>query len=121
MNLFTQLMTRVLLLVSFILLISVEGKGQCPTLSLTRTTGTTCGTTPITISGNTFGGSATRVTLTDNGTGTSYSDLSARCPHFLLRIRLLPATLGRTVIITITTDNYFTFLSACSGYLYTLS
>ena len=32
--------------------------------------GSTCGTVPVTVSDNTFGGSATSVTITENGAGS---------------------------------------------------
>jgi hypothetical protein len=104
----TQLMSRVLLLVSFILFISLEGKGQCPVITLTSTTGTTCGTTPITISGNTFSGSATRVTLSENGTGTLVPSVTLLSP-FSFTYTPASGDLGKTVIITLQTDNFLPY------------
>jgi gliding motility-associated-like protein len=101
-------MSRVLLLVSFILFISIEGKGQCPVISLTSTTGTTCGTTPITINGNTFSGSATRVTLTQNGSGALTPAVTLISP-FSFTYTPAVGDLGKTVIITLTTDNFLPF------------
>ena len=56
-------MTRAFLLVSVFLLISVKVLGQCsnpPTVTLSSLSGSTCGTAAITVSGNTFGGGATK-------------------------------------------------------------
>ena len=41
-----------------------------PTVTLSSTSGSTCGTTAVTITNNTFGGSATQVTISENGAGT---------------------------------------------------
>ena len=40
------------------------------TVTLSSNSGSTCGITPAIVSGNTFGGSAVRVTLSDNGSGS---------------------------------------------------
>lgn len=113
-------MTRVLLLVSFILLISLEGKGQCPTLSLSRVTGITCGTTPITVDGNIFGGTATRVTLSENGTGVLTPVTSLSSP-FSFTYTPGAGDIGRTVVITVITDiGIFPFCVPASG-TFTLS
>jgi len=56
-------------LVTLFLLISIKVTGQCvnpPTVTLSVSGGSTCGFTQVTVSGNTFGGSATKVTITDN-------------------------------------------------------
>ncbi|MGI6306439.1 MAG: gliding motility-associated C-terminal domain-containing protein [Bacteroidales bacterium] len=75
-----------------------------PLLTLSETTGSTCGTAPVTISGNTFGGSATRVTITENGAG-SVSPGSSTASPFIFTYTPASGDLGRTVVITVTTDN----------------
>ena len=99
-------MTRVFLLVSFFLLISIEGYGQCvnpPTVSLSSTSGNTCGTTSVTVSGNTFGGSATKVTITQNGSG-SVTPTSATKSPFAFTYTPKSNDIGKNVIITVTTN-----------------
>lgn len=113
-------MTRVLLLVSFILFISIEGKGQCPTLSLTSVTGTTCGTTPVTVAGNTFSGSATRVNLTDNGAGT-LTPLVTTSSTFSFTYTPAAGDIGKTVLITLTTDNILPLFCVPAQATYTLT
>ncbi len=98
-------MTRVLLLVSFILFISIEVRGQCPTLSLTSVTGSTCGTTPKTVAGNTFGGTATRVTFNHNGTGTLVPAILTTDNPFSFTYTPSPGDAGKTILITIEADN----------------
>ena len=46
-----------------------------PTVTLSATSGSTCSSTAITINGNSFGGSATAVTVTSNGGGTLSSEI----------------------------------------------
>ena len=67
--------TGFFIIVVLISLIPINGLGQktCknpPVVSLSSSSGSTCNMTPVTISGNTFGGSATRVTITENGRGS---------------------------------------------------
>ena len=100
-------MTRDLLLVSVFLLISINVSGQqClnpPTVTLSSLSGSTCGITSITVSGNTFGGSAKKVTITHNGSG-SVSPASASISPFSFTYTPRSGDYGRTVLITVTTD-----------------
>ena len=75
-----------------------------PTLALSATTGNTCGTTPVTITGNTFGGSATSVAITENGAG-SVLPVSSTVSPFQFTYTPDAADGGKTVIITVTTNN----------------
>jgi hypothetical protein len=75
-----------------------------PTLTLSGTNGSTCSTTPLTLSGNTFGGSATSVTITENGNG-SVSPTSASSSPFSFTYTPTLADVGNTVTITVTTNN----------------
>lgn len=75
-----------------------------PTVTLSSLTGNTCGTTPVTISGNTFGGSATNVTLTHNGAGTLVPSSSATSP-FSFEYTPALSDGGKTITITATTNN----------------
>jgi len=100
-------MTRVFLLVTLFLLISTASFGQCvngPTVTLSSTIGNTCGTTPVTISGNTFGGSATMVTITENGAG-SVSPVSTKISPFSFTYTSKSSDDGKVVTITVTTNN----------------
>jgi len=99
-------MTRALLLAAIFLLISKIALGQCynpPTVTLRSTSGTTCESTPIKISGNTFGGSATRVTITTTGSGSVTPSSTTKKPF---DITYTPSTrdAGIEVIITVTTN-----------------
>ncbi len=99
-------MTRVFLLVSLFLLISIKVLGQCanpPTVILSSLSGSACGTTSIMISGNTFGGSATKVTITENGAGSVSPSSATRSP-FTFTYTPKSGDYGKTVIITVTTD-----------------
>jgi gliding motility-associated-like protein len=75
-----------------------------PTVSLISTIGNTCGTTPLTVSGNTFGGSATSVTITENGAGT-VSPASSGARPFAFTYTPAAGDAGKTVVITVTTNN----------------
>ncbi|MGA2407183.1 MAG: gliding motility-associated C-terminal domain-containing protein [Bacteroidales bacterium] len=99
-------MTRVFLLVSLFLLISIGVVGQCvnpPTVVLSSTSGSTCGTTGVTVSGNTFGGSATKVTITENGSG-SVTPTTATISPFAFTYTPKSNDIGKNVIITVTTN-----------------
>ena len=80
------------------------GCANPPTVTLSATSGSTCGTTAVTVSGNTFGGGATRVTITENGGGTVTPTSSTSSP-FTFTYTPVAADAGRTVVITVTTDN----------------
>lgn len=75
-----------------------------PTVSLSSRTGTACGTTPFTVNGNTFGGSANAVTITENGAG-SVSPATSNVSPFSFTYTPAPADAGQTVTITVTTNN----------------
>lgn len=99
-------MTRVFLLITLFILFSIEILGQCgngPTVTLRGTSGSTCGTTPITITGNTFGGSAKNVTITANGTGKVSPSVSNKTP-FAFTYTPSIGDAGLQVKITVTTD-----------------
>jgi len=116
-------MTRALNLVGFLLLISVPISGQCvnsPTVSLSSTFGNTCGLTPVTVSGNTFGGSATKVTITENGSGTVSPGSSTKSP-FTFTYTPKNGDIGKIVIITVTTNNPLVLLCAAATATYTLT
>ncbi|MEA1886879.1 MAG: hypothetical protein U9N72_06695, partial [Bacteroidota bacterium] len=80
------------------------GCSNPPTLSLSSTSGTTCGTDPVTVSDNTFGGSATAVTIKHNGSGTVDPALSGSSP-FSFTYYPVAADAGNVVWITVATDN----------------
>ena len=99
-------MTRVLLLVSLFLLISINVLGQCtnpPTVTLSSLSGSTCGTASVTVSGNIFGGGATKVTISENGSG-SITPTSASKSPFSFTYTPKSGDYGKTVTITVTTD-----------------
>ncbi|MDD4217637.1 MAG: gliding motility-associated C-terminal domain-containing protein [Bacteroidales bacterium] len=73
-------------------------------LSLSATTGSTCGTDPETIAGNTFGGSATQVSLSHNGNGTLDQTTISTSPFSFTYTPTL-ADGGTIVTVTITTNN----------------
>ena len=75
-----------------------------PTLTLSSNSGNTCGTRPVTVTGNTFGGSATSVIITENGTGT-VNPVSSGTSPFAFTYTPAVADAGKTVIITVTTNN----------------
>ena len=75
-----------------------------PVLSLSSTTGSTCGTESVTVGDNTFGGSATAVTITHNGSGTVSPSLAGISP-FSFTYTPAAGDAGATVVITVTTDN----------------
>ena len=75
-----------------------------PSVSLSSLGGSTCGVSPATISGNTFGGSATNVTITHNGAGT-LSPSSANTSPFSFTYTPHASDAGKSVIITVTTNN----------------
>ena len=91
-----------------------------PLLTLGATSGSTCGITAVTVSGNTFGGSATSVTITENGGGTVTPSTSATSP-FAFTYTPTAADAGRTVIITVTTNNPLGSPCAAASATYTLT
>jgi len=98
---------RVFLSVTLFFLISFNSIGQCvdgPTVTLSSTSGIACRDAAITVSGNTFGGSATRVTIRENGDGSVTPTSSTNSP-FSFTYTPRKKDVGRTVIITVTTNN----------------
>jgi gliding motility-associated-like protein len=91
-----------------------------PTVTLSSSSGNTCGITPKTISGNTFGGSATSVSITENGAGTVNPTSSSTKPF---AFTYTPATgdAGKIVIITVTTNNPLGLPCAAAIATYSLS
>jgi|WetSurMetagenome_2_1015567.scaffolds.fasta_scaffold00654_11 trimeric autotransporter adhesin len=106
-NIIELRLTVLLLLVSIFLVSTKEGSGQCvnpPTVTLSSISGNSCGTLAVTVSGNTFGGSATAVTITENG-GGSVSPTSATRSPFSFTYTPASKDVGKTIIITVTTNN----------------
>ena len=75
-----------------------------PTVTLSSSSSNTCGTTAVTVTGNSFGGTATSVTITHNGVGT-VNPSSASTSPFAFTYTPAVADGGKTVIITVTTNN----------------
>jgi hypothetical protein len=76
-----------------------------PTVTLGSTSESVCGTsTPVTVTGNTFGGSSTAVTLSTNGAG-SVTPSSANTSPFSFTYTPSAADVNRTVTVTVTTNN----------------
>lgn len=76
-----------------------------PTVTLSSLTGSICGTaTPFKVSGNTFGGTATNVTITENGAGTVSPSFTNSSP-FDFTYTPASGDADKTVLITVTTDN----------------
>ena len=99
-------MTRAYLLAGLFFLSSVGAEGQCinaPTIKLISSSGTTCGRIPFTLSGNTFGGSATRVSLKADGSGSLVPSSTAMQP-FSFTYTPASKDIGHQVLITLTTD-----------------
>jgi gliding motility-associated-like protein len=82
------------------------GCANPPAVALSSTSGSTCGITPVTVSGNTFSGGATSVTITEDGSG-SVSPASATTSPFNFTYTPVAADAGKVVTITVTTDNPF--------------
>lgn len=116
-------MARISLLVCIFLLISIEVSGQCvngPTVTLSSTSGGICSLTPVTLSGNTFGGSAKKVTITENGAGSVNPANTSKSP-FTFTYTPKKGDNGKTVIITVTTDNPLGLPCAAAKATYTLT
>ena len=79
------------------------GCANGPSLALNSISGNTCGTIPVTVSGNTFS-NATSVTITENGAGSVSSPSTGTSP-FAFSYTPAAGDAGNTVIITVTTDN----------------
>ena len=100
-------MTRLSYLVGLFLLISPEILGQCvnpATITLSSTIGNICGIGPVTVGGNTFGGSAAFVIITENGHGSVNSSYATSSP-FTFTYTPGNGDLGKNIVITITTND----------------
>jgi gliding motility-associated-like protein len=91
-----------------------------PTLALSSISGSTCGTTMVTVIGNTFGGNATEVTISENGAG-SVSPASSGTSPFTFAYTPAPGDVGRTVVITVITNNPSGFPCTPATGTYTLT
>ena len=91
-----------------------------PLLTLGSNSGSTCGITAVTVTGNTFGGSATSVTISENGGGT-VTPASASASPFSFTYTPTAADAGRTVIITVTTNNPLGTPCAAASATFTLT
>jgi gliding motility-associated-like protein len=83
------------------------GQKRCnnpPTVTLGSTSGTTCYPAPITVSGNIFGGSATAVSITEDGSGSLESSSATSSPFSFTYI---PGSsdAGKVIVITVSTNN----------------
>jgi gliding motility-associated-like protein len=91
-----------------------------PALTLSSISGSTCGITPVTVSDNTFGGTATAVTIIENGYGT-VNISSATVSPFAFTYTPGALDAGRTVNITVTTNNPLGSPCAAASAIYTLT
>jgi hypothetical protein len=96
------------------------GCADPPTLTLSSTSGSICGINPVTVSGNTFGGSATEVNLSHDGSGMLDATNFTTSP-FDFTYTPVAADAGTTVIITVTTDNPLGAPCTLSEETYTLT
>jgi gliding motility-associated-like protein len=94
--------------------------GNSPTLTLGSVSGSTCGTSSVTVTGNTFGGNSTSVTISENGAG-SVSPASSGTSPFTFTYTPAPEDGGRTVVITVTTNNPAGLPCAAATGTYTLT
>jgi gliding motility-associated-like protein len=91
-----------------------------PTVTLSSYNGRTCSTTASTVTGNRFGGTATNVTITSNGTGTLNPSSAGTSPFSFTYTPSL-ADGGKAVIITVTTNNPLGAPCAAATGTYTLT
>ncbi len=91
-----------------------------PTVTLSATSGSTCGTTAVTVSGNIFGGSATSVTISENGGGTVTPATGTASP-FSFTYTPVAADAGKVVTITVTTNNPLGSPCTAATAIYTLT
>jgi hypothetical protein len=77
-----------------------------PTLTLKTADTIACGTAAMTISGNTFGGTATNVTITASANASgSLTNASASSSPFVIGYTPVAADAGKTITITVETNN----------------
>lgn len=92
-----------------------------PTVTLSSQSGSVCGTdTPVTVSGNVFGGSVTTVNISENGSGSVTPSSTSTTP-FSFTYTPGAGDAGRTVTITLTSDNPLGFPCQQATTTYTLS
>jgi gliding motility-associated-like protein len=77
---------------------------NAPTVMAGNRSGSVCGITPVTVDRNTFGGSATAVTISSNGAG-SITPTGVSISPFSFTYTPAAVDLGRTITITLTTNN----------------
>lgn len=75
-----------------------------PVVTLSTRAGSACGLSSVTVSGNTFGGNATSVTISEDGAGTVTPAQSDTSP-FSFTYTPAASDIGHTVTITVTTNN----------------
>ncbi|MDO9255449.1 MAG: PKD domain-containing protein, partial [Bacteroidales bacterium] len=76
---------------------------NAPVVTVNSTSGSTCGTSPVSISGNTFS-NATSVSITSDGAGVLIPSAANSSP-FAFTYTPAEGDIGKIVIITVTTDN----------------
>ena len=91
-----------------------------PAVTMGAISGSTCGRTPVTVTGNTFSGSTTAVTITHDGTG-SVNPASSMTTPFSFTYTPGDGDAGRTVAITVTSDNPLGPQCAIASGMYTLT
>jgi gliding motility-associated-like protein len=115
-------MKRAFLAINLFLLISIGSMGQCvnpPTVTLSSLSGSTCGTTSVTVTGNTFGGNATGVTIKTYGKGTINPASATKTP-FDFTYKPSAADIGTNVLIIITTNRLKNSVCVAVTITYTL-
>ncbi len=75
-----------------------------PAVAIGAISGITCGRNPVTVTGNTFSGNTTAVTITEDGAG-SVNPASSGTTPFSFTYTPAAADAGRTVVITVTSNN----------------
>jgi gliding motility-associated-like protein len=80
------------------------GCSDPPIITLSSKSGSTCGTSAVTVSNNLISGSATKVTLTTNGEGTIIP-VSAIVSPFSFTYTPAQSDSGKEIIISLKTDN----------------
>ncbi|HEX2974699.1 MAG TPA: hypothetical protein VHO68_02085, partial [Bacteroidales bacterium] len=75
-----------------------------PSVTLSTRNGSACGLSPVTVSGNTFGGNATLVTISEDGAG-SVTPMQTESSPFSFTYTPAASDVGKTVTITLRTNN----------------
>lgn len=100
-------MYRVFYLTGLLSLIPMWLIGQCSDpawIKLSSSTGSACGIDPVIISGNTFGGGATRVSISENGKGSVSTAVATSSPFTFTYIPKKEDE-GEKVVITIMSND----------------